>query len=211
MSLTAALRGSLRKDLAALGIEIRGATERAVKDQTDGLKADIRRRVVRARLGKKLSKTWRSKFYKDTPAGFIWSKAPAIMDAYMEGKVIRPKFGRYLAIPTEFAPKRGSDKKKITPKNWPLNRFGPLVFVKGRGSRPPMLVSTVVVSDKTGKARKAKTLKSGQLAKGAQSVPMFWLVPQVKIKKRFTIERAVEKRRDMVWEQMANELGSDGG
>lgn len=209
MRLTTALKGNLRTELAALGREVRDAANHAVKDQTDALKGDIRRKVVRAKLGNKLAKTWRSKFYNDTPAGFIWSKAPALMNSFIDGAVIRAKNGRYLAIPTDFAPKRGSDRKKITPKNWPSNRFGPLVFVAGKGGRPAMLVSTVVVSDKTGKARKARTLKSGNLSGGAQSVPMFWLVPQVKIKKRFSIERSVTRRRDKVWEQMVKELGSD--
>jgi hypothetical protein len=53
--------------------------------------------------------------------------------------VIRSRRGRFLAIPTENAPRKGTDGKRIRPSTFPEHRFGPLRFVP-RPSGPSLLV-----------------------------------------------------------------------
>jgi hypothetical protein len=53
--------------------------------------------------------------------------------------VIRSRRGRFLAVPTENAPRKGSDGRRISPSSSPEHRFGPLRFVP-RQSGPSLLV-----------------------------------------------------------------------
>ena len=53
--------------------------------------------------------------------------------------MVRSKRGRFLAIPTENAPRRGTDGKRISPSTFPEHRFELLRFVP-RPSGPPLLV-----------------------------------------------------------------------
>ena len=59
----------------------------------------------------------------------VYTMAPQIIRAFDEGAVIRSKRGRFLAIPTENAPRKGTDGKRISPSTFPEHRFGPLRFV----------------------------------------------------------------------------------
>jgi len=69
----------------------------------------------------------------------VYTKAPQIVRAFDEGAVIRSKRGRFLAIPTENAPKKGTDGRRISPRTFPEHRFGPLRFVPRQGG-PSLLV-----------------------------------------------------------------------
>jgi hypothetical protein len=53
--------------------------------------------------------------------------------------VVRSKRGRFLAIPTENAPRKGTDGRRISPSTFPEHRFGPLQFVP-RPNGPSLLV-----------------------------------------------------------------------
>ena len=53
--------------------------------------------------------------------------------------MIRSRRGRFLAIPTENAPRKGTDGRRISPSTFPEHRFGPLRFVP-RSSGPSLLV-----------------------------------------------------------------------
>jgi hypothetical protein len=122
------------------------AIERAVttgtRDAGRGLKAELRRQVASAGLGQRLANSWRDKHYpnqKLNAASLIDTKAPQIIRAFNEGAVIRSRRGRFLAVPTENAPRRGTDGKRISPITFPEHRFGHLRFVP-RQSGPSLLV-----------------------------------------------------------------------
>ncbi len=53
--------------------------------------------------------------------------------------MIRSRRGRFLAIPTENAPRKGTDGRRISPSTFPEHRFGPLRFVP-RPNGPSLLV-----------------------------------------------------------------------
>ena len=200
MKLTATMVGSLKADMQAELRRIERAVPDGVKAAGDGLKGSLRKQVVAAGLGARLSRTWRGRTYANKghdAASLVWSKAPQIIRAFDQGVTIRSKTGFWLAIPTPAAPKRGVGGKRINPSNFPGHRYGPLRFVYRRGKPSLLVVDDVRISAKTGRVgRQAKgggLTKSGSYKKGIVTVVMFVLVPQVKLRKRLDIERAVRR------------------
>ena len=99
--------------------ELRGI-ERAVtsgtRDAGRGLRTELRRQVTSAGLGQRLANSWRDKHYpnqKLDAASLVYTKAPQIIRAFDEGAVIRSRRGRFLAIPTENAPRKGTDGMRL--------------------------------------------------------------------------------------------------
>lgn len=102
----------LKNQLAAVEKEFsRGAT-RVMKEETTALKNELRQQITEAGMGKRLADTWRAQVYPKgatslNPAGFVWSKAPIIIDSYVRGATIRPVNGaKWLWIPTKNVPRR---------------------------------------------------------------------------------------------------------
>jgi hypothetical protein len=76
--------------------------------------------------------SWRDKHYpnqKLDTASSVYTMAPQIIRAFDEAAVIRSMRGRFLAIPTENAPRKGTDGKRIRPSTFPEHRLGPRRFV----------------------------------------------------------------------------------
>jgi hypothetical protein len=143
MKLTAALARSLQADLQAELRDIERAVARGTRRAGRSLRAELRRQVASAGLGQRLANSWRVKHYpnqKLDAASLVYTKAPQIIRAFDEGAVIRSGRGRFLAIPTENAPSKGTDGKRISPSTFPEHRFGPLRFVprKNGSSRARM-------------------------------------------------------------------------
>jgi hypothetical protein len=112
--------------------------------------------------------------------------------------VIRSRRGRFLAIPTENAPRKGTDGKRISPSTFLEHRFGPLRFVP-RQSGPSLLVVNGLrasYSRKTGQLRgfRRATDRARRSGQGLTTVVMFLLVPQAKLRKRLDVARAAEHR-----------------
>ncbi len=200
MKLTATMVGSLKADMQAELRRIERAVPDGVKAAGDGLKGSLRKQVVAAGLGARLSRTWRGKTYVNKghdAASLVWSKAPQIALAFDKGVVIKGKGGNWLAIPTPAAPKRGTNGKRITPATFPTARHGPLRMVRRSGRSALLVVDGVRVSAQTGRVgRQAKgggRTKSGSFKQGIATVAMFVLVPQVKLRKRLNVARAAER------------------
>jgi Family of unknown function (DUF6441) len=126
---------------AELGdLELAVAT--GTRDAGRGLKTELRRQAASAGLGQRLANSWRDRHYpnrKLDAASQVYTKSPQIIRAFDEGAAIRSRRGRFLAIPTENAPRKGTDGKRISPSTFPEDRFGPLRFVP-RPSGPSLLV-----------------------------------------------------------------------
>jgi hypothetical protein len=127
MKLAATIARSLQADMQA---ELRGL-ERAVAAGTrlagQSLKTKLRRQVTTAGLGQRLANSWRDRHYpneKLDAASLVYTEAPQIIRAFDEGAVIRSRRGRFLAIPTENAPRKGADGNRISPSTFPEHRFG---------------------------------------------------------------------------------------
>jgi hypothetical protein len=194
MRITAAIQGSLTEYMAA---EVRAAEKAVtvgVKQATDGLKLSMRRQVASAGLGQRLANTWRGKVYPQgqvslKAAGLVYTNAPEIMTGLETATVIRGKDGLWLAIPTPNAPKRGMGGKRINPSNFPEQTLGRLRFVYR-----PSGVSLLVVDNVRATARGIRSASDKQKAsgRGLSTAVMFWLVRQVRTKKRIDLKREAE-------------------
>ena len=200
MKLAATITGSIKAGIEAELRTISKAVTAGVKEAGRGLKGDLRKQVVSAGLGMRLSRTWRERTYPNKghdAASLIWSKAPQIIRTFDEGAVIKSKSGLWLAIPTPSAPKRGVGGKRINPSNFPEHRFGPLRFVYRRNGPSLLVVDAVRVNARTGRVgRRAKGgafTKTGRMKQGMTTVVMFTMVPQVRLKKRLDVKREIKR------------------
>ncbi len=172
------------------------AVTTAMRDAGTGLKTAWRAQITGAGLGPRLARTIRSEAYpKGKPslnaAALVWSKAPVIVGAHDTGPLIRSKTGFWLAIPTPAAGKstRGG---RITPGEWERRTRLRLRFVyRNRG--PSLLVAEGRLNTK-GRAVASRS-KTGR---GLTTVPIFLLVPQVRLPKRLHLARDAERARDAV-------------
>jgi hypothetical protein len=126
----------------------------------------------------------------------VYTKARQIIRAFDEGAIIQSSRGRFFAIPTENAPRKGTDGNRISPSNFPDHRFGPLRFVP-RQTGPSLLVMDGLrasFSRQTGQLRgfRRATDRARRSGQGLTTVVMFLLVPQVKLSKRLDVARAAE-------------------
>lgn len=191
MRIGVAITGDLRKIMQEELKNIGDAARKSITESTTGLKEDLRNQVRSSGMGNRLATTWRSKFYPNAApmdsAGLVYSKAPKIIYAHDRGVTIRAKGGKYLAIPTDAAPKKGTDGKRVTPATMP-SRFGELRFVP-RAGKPPLLVADNLRAS-TGKKGgfRSASATARRTGTGITTVVMFILVPSVKLKKKFDIK-----------------------
>jgi hypothetical protein len=169
------------------------AVTKAISAAGIALKAGWRAQIRTAGLGARLANTIRERVYPQgepsmNAASLVWTRAPKIVDAFERGALIRSKDGFWLAIPTAAAG-TGPGRKRITPGGWELRTGRRLRFVyRPRG--PSLLVADDARIDTRGiaQAKGGRRRKDGILS-GAATVPIFLLVPQVKLRKRLDIER----------------------
>jgi len=195
---------SFTPDLAKIMAEETKAAERAVTlgvtQAGERLKSDWRTQVTGAGLGTKLARTIRSARYPKHgtsigAASLVWSKAPQIIGAHDEGALIRSKNGFWLAIPTSVARER-IRRGPLDPGIWERRTGTPLRFVYRR-SAPSLLVADNARFTKSGRIRENVTRRKdgtsySRLA-GRTVVPIFLLVPQVKLRKRLDLAQDAER------------------
>lgn len=192
------LKLDITPDLAAImAAEIKAgerAVSKAVSEAGASVKTAWRAQITSAGLGQKLANTIRSaQFPKGKPslnaAAVVWSKAPVIVGAHDTGPLIRSKDGFWLAIPTAAAGKsaRGG---RITPGEWERRSGLRLRFVYRR-TGPSLLVAEGRLNTR-GRAVASRS-KTGR---GVTTVPIFLLVPQVKLRKRLDLARDAARAHD---------------
>lgn len=172
------------------------AVTTAMRDAGTGLKSAWRAQITGAGLGARLARTIRSEAYpKGKPslnaAALVWSKAPVIVGAHDTGPLIRSKTGFWLAIPTAAAGKSTRDGR-ITPLEWERRTGLRLRFIYRR-TGPSLLIAEARLNTK-GRAVRSRS-KTGR---GLASVPIFLLVPQVRLRKRLDLARDAERAVDGV-------------
>lgn len=195
--LSAALVGNLEQFMAEeLDLAKRAVTQ-GVHGRATVVKHALRADVLAAGLGRRLSKSWqqenypRRRVFSINAASFVFSKAEELISVFDADVTIRGVKRRFLAIPTPSAPKSGKYDKRITPENFPEQRFGPLRFVYVPGGTSLLVVDNQRSGKKGGYAlsKSKRALKTGY---GLHTVPMFWLVPQVRLRRRLNVD-AVER------------------
>lgn len=198
MRITAAITGDLEKIMKEESQAAEQAVTLGVVEAATGLREELRQQVIAAGLGEKMARTWRQKRYPSSgfsigTAGLVYSKAPVIIRAFSEGVTIRSKEGKFLAIPTSAAPKRGVGGKRITPDNFPEHSLGRLRFVYRRGAPSLLVVDGLRAgTGKRGGFRKASD-SAKRTGRGLATVVMFVLLPQVMLPKRLDIDGASDR------------------
>ncbi|MBB3995305.1 hypothetical protein GGR95_002960 [Sulfitobacter undariae] len=203
--LNAALEGNLERFMAEELADLEVAVTKGMHNAAETLKNELRADVVQAGLGRRLSNSWRLNRYPGSghslgAAATVSTKAPHLIDAFENGVTIRSSNGLWLAIPTESAPKFGTGRKPLTPSNFPEFRFGKLRFVYR-----PSGVSLLVVdglrqsTGKRGGYAQARSKRARETGYGTVTVPMFFLVRQVRLKKRLRVRQIADgKSRELV-------------
>ncbi|WP_372623405.1 DUF6441 family protein [Falsiroseomonas sp.] len=216
MKLGAAIVGDLRRVLAA---EVRAgerAAMSAIRAETEQVKQELRKQVSSSFAGnaRGVANAWRSQVFPRAgqslrPAGLVFTKVPAIIDAFERGALIRPKGGRkFLAIPTGFnrqGGRRGA-KPRVSPQQMVVSGQGFLrPFASGRGfvwclpvrqgervgRRRAPLIAGGIAAVATARRKGAAAWQQSLLAQGF--VPMFLLLPQVQLTKRLDVKGAAER------------------
>jgi hypothetical protein len=148
MNLAVKLGRSLHADMTAELCGIERAVAVGAREAGRGLRTELRRQVTSAGLGQRLANSWRDRHYPNQrldAASLVYTKAPQIIRAFDHGAVIRSRRGRFLAIPTENAQRKGTDGRRISPSNFPEHRFGPLRFVPRQSGRLTTVVMFLLV------------------------------------------------------------------
>ena len=185
--------------VAVMASEIKAgekAVSAAMREAGSGLKNAWRGQIVQAGLGLRLANSIRSQTYPKSgqslkAAALVWSKAPVIVGAHDTGPLIRSKDGFWLAIQTAAAGK-GLKGGRITPGEWERRRGLRLRFVYRRRG-PSLLVADGRLNSRgLGVASRSKT------GRGKATVPIFLLVPQVKLRKRLDLARDADRAQAAV-------------
>jgi hypothetical protein len=191
----------IQPDLAKLMAEEIAAGERAVtaavQQASFGLKAAWRGQITGTGLGPRLADSIRSEVFPKggvslNAAAVVWSKAPVIVGAHDTGPLIRARNGLWLAIPTPAAGK-ALGGRRITPAAWERKTGLRLRFVYRR-TGPSLLVADGARINSRGIAAVSRS----KTERGQVTAPIFLLVPQVKLPKRFDLERDAERAHDAV-------------
>ena len=187
-------------DFAGLMAAEVAAGERAVtaamREAGSGLKSAWRGQIAGAGLGSQLANSIRlASFPKSgdslNAAALVWSKAPVIIGAHDTGPLIRSKDGFWLAIPTPAAGKstRGG---RITPGEWERRTGLRLRFIYRRRG------ASLLVGEGRLNSKGRAVASRSTTGRGLTTVPIFLLVPQVKLPKRLDLARDVERAVDGV-------------
>ncbi len=175
------------------------AVTMAMRGAAGSLKTVWRNQITSAGLGTRLSKVVRSDAYpKGRPslnsAAMVWTKSPQIISAHNDGATIRSSSGFWLAIPLPAAG-RGAGGRRMRPAEWERKTGRQLAFVYRRG-KTALLVD--VGKKAPGNVMVSRRKRGGNVLGPARgfnnrSVPMFALVPQVRLKKRMDLGGAAQR------------------
>ncbi|WP_435257249.1 DUF6441 family protein [Thioclava sp. FR2] len=188
---------SIDGDLAAIATEILQEVEAAVTHGVfaagRSLRDDWRGQIRGAGLGSRLANSVRQADFPRSgtslrAASLVWTKAPDILHAFDGGVLIRGKEGLWLAIPLPAAGANGLGRQRITSWRWEQRTGMRLRFVYRRNG-PSLLVADDARLNSRGlaAAKGGRRRRDGVLT-GAQTVPVFLLLRQVKMPKKLDLD-----------------------
>ncbi|PJK29952.1 DUF6441 family protein [Minwuia thermotolerans] len=205
MRLEAAIRGDLKKIVSAEVRQARRAINAGMREAGKGLRDDMKAHVRQAGLGK-FATRWvfrvnRPREPMDMSVA-VFPRGTAtrtIIGAFDTGGIIRPKQGRYLAIPTDFNRKDGRRGGKVLKQIDELDdafvqrsRSGTLIVFSRVRLAQEKMQDKVRVRDLA--FAEGRLLGSGRRRRtheflAAGIVPMFVLKPSVRMPKRLDLDR----------------------
>lgn len=192
-----ALTGRYLEVLREAGDASLEALHVATRETTDQARQELKADTLAAGLGGNVANAWRMKMYppgktrSKSPVGWIYSRAPHIVEAFEIGAKIGggPRDPQVIPIPgspaDDLKNPRGPEHKLHEARR----KFGELSFVPGRAGRAALLVAKNVRFGKTGRLNQAKLTKTGKYRKGAVDVPLFFVVPHAHLRKRLNLAR----------------------
>lgn len=194
MRVEVGIEGDLEAELLAEILAAEKAVTAGIARAGIALKEAWRRQVAGAGLGQRLANSIRANRYPRSgqsinAASLVFSRASRIVDAFDRGALIRSKDGFYLAIPTEAAGMRGVGGARITPGGWERRTGMRLRFVYRRGRHSLLVADDARIGSRGLAARKGGRRRKDGILSGAQTVPIFILVPQVRLRKRLDLDR----------------------
>lgn len=196
------LPAAMKEEVTLADRAVRGGTSKTI----DWLKATLRAQVLSAFGSQRLANTWQSKFFPNNgmdAAGVVYSKAPHIIEAFSQATVITSPNGFWLAIPSDDCP-TGAGGRRLTPSNWPEDRFGKLRFVYRAGKSSLLVVDQLRAH--TGKRKGYTKASATAIAKGkAETIVMFFLVPKVRLTQRIDPQGAYDEAVDRLVENILAE------
>lgn len=182
-------------EVQALDQAGRNLTE-AMTEATGFLKDNLRGQVLEAGMGRRLANTWRGETYPKgrsslSPAGFVWSKAPKIIDAFSRGAAIRPvQGGKYLWLPTKHVPRKGRNRK-MTPDE--VDSLFNAEFVIRPSRRKGVLLAMIpVIRAKNNRTWRKATSRRKAQGRSIDLIHMFTLIPEAKMPMRFDLQATAE-------------------
>ncbi|WP_333817880.1 DUF6441 family protein [Tabrizicola sp.] len=194
MKIGASIDGDLNTIATEILQEAEAAVTRGVFAAGRALLDDWRGQVRASGLGSRLANSVRQSDFPRSgtslrAASLVWTKAPDILHAFDGGVLIRGKDGLWLAIPLPAAGITGLGRQRITPWRWEQRTGMRLRFVYRR-SGPSLLVAddARLTSRGFAAAKSGRRRRDGVLT-GAQTVPVFLLLRQVKMPKKLDLDR----------------------
>ncbi|MFZ3484207.1 DUF6441 family protein [Sphingomonas sp. 3-13AW] len=187
-------------DFAKVMREAEGGVARAatvaMRATTGDALRELRGQVTSAGLGQRLANTWRGNVYPKSrngmnPAGYIYSRAPDIIDSFVRGATILPVNGsRFLAIPTASVPRalgRRGSARRMTPEQVEHTFNQDLFYQRGKNGRVLAFINAVGAR----RGRGIRQATSRRLAQGRvlKRVLMFTLVPVARMPKLLDLDR----------------------
>lgn len=204
LDLKAADGRPLHEGLSAAGDAAAIAVTAALGATADAIKLDWRAAIRNAGLGERLPNAVGSNVYPSRgryslrAAGTVFARgdrAAAIFQGLTTGGVIRGRGGRWLAIPTNYAPKQAGGRDP-TPESVE-QRFGrPLRFVYLRRTDFALLVMDDVTAARSGRGLRNATRRRRAQGRKAGSVVMFRLIPEARLRKLLDFDAPVARRMD---------------
>lgn len=213
---------SLSRQLEAVQDDIAVDITTIMREETTALKDEYRAQVTGAGMSAKLARTWQADIYPKggrslNPAGYIHSKAPTIIQSFVDGATIRPVNGaKWLWIPTKNVPKRlragnyvsslgrRSGGSRMGPEEVELH-FNAELSVVINGSEGEAYID--VVSGRSGGYREATAGRTrgrrGMAPRKAKPVLMFVLRRSVRMPRLFDLDAPAQRAAERIARRIA--------
>jgi hypothetical protein len=196
----------------------------AIREVGTTVKLEARRNIAQAGFSTKWQNALRVDVYDhnttknpgELAAAWVHHKIP-YSGIFERGGTISPKNGKFLWVPTKFAPLRAFGNERMTAGKFKAATGLKLFQIKSR--KGATLLMAKVPASKASKFAKGlarPTIKGiGKAAQGKRNgsrhvtdltVPMFTGLPFVKIRKRFAIMQVIERARRTLAEAVAHNL-----
>lgn len=194
------IRAETIGDIAQMMREEYAAGEKAVKtavtDAGKGIQTGWRAQIAAAGLGVRLPRTIRTRAYpigQDSmnAASIVWANAPDIIGAYDRGETIRSNDGFWLAIPTPAAGNRGVGRRRVTPAGFEQRTGLRLRFVYRRNAASLLVADGARINARGRAVMSRAKVRADGIQRGAVTAVIFWMVPQVTVRKRLDLARDI--------------------